>query len=39
MTTYTISDHTAAEWRAMAQDSRNRSHESYERCDTDGFLS
>ncbi|QWY84902.1 hypothetical protein SEA_MSCARN_31 [Gordonia phage MScarn] len=39
MTVYTISDHTADEYRAMAQDERNRSAESFDRCDTDGFLS
>ena len=39
MTTYTISDHTADEYRKMAQGCRDRSAESWERSDTDGFLS
>ncbi|WGH21011.1 hypothetical protein SEA_AZIRA_5 [Gordonia phage Azira] len=39
MTTYTISDHTADEYRAMAQRERQSSYDSFERCDTDGFLS
>lgn len=30
---------TAAEYRQMAQERRERSAESFERCDTDGFLS
>lgn len=36
---YDPTAHTAAEWTAMAQDSRRRSAESFDRCDTDGFLS
>jgi hypothetical protein len=39
MTTYTISDHTADEWRAKAVASRKSSLDSFDRCDTDGFLS
>ena len=39
MTTYRISDHTATEYRAMAFEQRKREAESFERCDTDGFLS
>ncbi|UMO76152.1 hypothetical protein SEA_AMOK_29 [Gordonia phage Amok] len=39
MTVYTISDHTADEYRAMAQRNREQSAESFDRCDTDGFLS
>ena len=30
---------TAAEWREMAQECHRRSAESFDRCDTDGFLS
>lgn len=30
---------TGAEWRAMAADSRKSAFDSFERCDTDGFLS
>lgn len=32
-------DHTPDEWRAMARECYQRSAESFERCDTDGFLS
>lgn len=39
MTVYTISDHTADEYREMAQRERHLSAESFDRCDTDGFLS
>lgn len=39
MSTYTISDHTAAEYTAMAEDCIRREQESWERSDTDGFLS
>lgn len=39
MTTYTISDHTPAEYSAMAKDCIRREQESWERSDTDGFLS
>lgn len=35
----TFQGKTAAEWRAMAVSNRQRSAESFERCDTDGFLS
>lgn len=31
-------DHSPAEWREMAGGNRRRSAESFERCDTDGFL-
>lgn len=31
--------HTAAEWRAKATRSEQDAHDSFERCDTDGFLS
>jgi hypothetical protein len=37
--TGTFEGRTAAEWREMAADSARRSFESFERCDTDGFLS
>jgi hypothetical protein len=36
---FVFSGKTAAEWRKEAADCRNRSYESFERCDTDGFLS
>lgn len=36
---YTITDHTADEWRAMSQDCMKREAESFARCDTDGFMS
>lgn len=39
MTTYTISDHTADEWASMGRRSRQDSLDSFDRCDTDGFLS
>lgn len=39
MSRYTISDHTADEWREMARECRQRSADSFDRCDTDGFLS
>lgn len=39
MSTYTISDYTPAEYRAMAADCRRRSTDSFDRCDTDGFVS
>ncbi len=39
MTTYIISKHTAEEYRQMADESRQREQESYERSDTDGYLS
>jgi len=32
-------DHTPDEWREMARECYRRSAESFERCDTDGFLS
>lgn len=31
--------HTAAEWRAKANQSQNDAYDSFERCDTDGFMS
>jgi hypothetical protein len=37
-TTGTYEGRTAAEWRAMAIRNRRESAESFERCDTDGFL-
>lgn len=39
MTYYTISDHTAEEYRQMAKECHQRVQESYERSDTDGYLS
>ncbi|AWY05213.1 hypothetical protein SEA_MARGARET_33 [Gordonia phage Margaret] len=39
MTIYTISDHTADEWTALAQESAQRSADSFARSDTDGFMS
>jgi len=40
MTTYYVpADHTATEWREMAKDCYRREQESFERSDTDGFLS
>lgn len=39
MTVYTISDHTADEYRAMAQQCRDTSARSWDNSDTDGFLS
>ncbi|ATN94070.1 hypothetical protein J4U01_gp088 [Mycobacterium phage Kumao] len=36
---YKPTDHTAEEWRAMAKQSYQREQESWERSDTDGFLS
>lgn len=38
-TLYRPSEHTPAEWRAMAAVARRRSQESFDRCDTDGFMS
>lgn len=35
----TFAGKTAAEWRAESADSRRRSYESFQRSDTDGFLS
>jgi hypothetical protein len=32
-------DHTPAEWREMATKARQQSADSFQRCDTDGFLS
>lgn len=40
MTTYYIpADHTADEWTALARKNAQESADSFERCDTDGFLS
>lgn len=39
MSTLYPTDHTAAEWREMAAESARRSQESWDRSDTDGFLS
>ncbi|UVK62949.1 hypothetical protein SEA_HEXBUG_35 [Gordonia phage Hexbug] len=39
MTIYTISQHTADEWTALAQESAQRSADSFARSDTDGFMS
>ena len=39
MSTYTISNHTPAEYTAMAEDCTRNEQESWERSDTDGFLS
>lgn len=36
---FVFEGHTAAEWRQMATDAVKRSQESWERSDTDGFLS
>lgn len=38
-TVYFPMDHTADEWKAKARECYQRSAESFERCDTDGFLS
>lgn len=38
-TVYFPMDHTPAEWRAMAAECYKREQESFERSDTDGFLS
>lgn len=38
-TDFVFGGKTAAEWRAEAADCRKRSADSFERCDTDGFLS
>lgn len=39
MSNYTISDHTPAEYREMAQRRNNQAADSFDRCDTDGALS
>lgn len=39
ITIYDPTTRTAAQWREMSQQARRTSQESYERCDTDGFLS
>lgn len=36
---YFPNDHTPEEWRKMAQESHQRSADSFDRCDTDGYLS
>jgi len=38
-TVYFPATKTANEWRELAKVDRKRSHDSFERCDTDGFLS
>ena len=38
-TAYIFEGKTAAEWKAEAQECRDRSAQSFETCDTDGFLS